>query len=102
MKHYKELLLRTLVDCGWELLGRDDGSEWRLEESWKIRSVRQHWGQEIFVVFLVDPMYDRLEKHRAIWAIAAFTELPAQRPLHPGIATIDLQKGRFDDKLRTF
>jgi hypothetical protein len=99
MKHYKELLLRALMDSGWELVERVEGEEWWLEEWWKIRSVKQHWGYELFIVFLTDPMYAGVEKHRNVWAIAAFTELPGRRPLDEGIATIALQKGKFDTNL---
>ncbi|HKD26365.1 MAG TPA: hypothetical protein VKC66_10740 [Xanthobacteraceae bacterium] len=57
MKHYKKLLLAKLTDSGWELLERCDGMEWWLDESWRIRSVKQHWGFELLVLFLVDPAY---------------------------------------------
>jgi hypothetical protein len=99
MKLYKELLLRALIGSGWELVERGEGDEWWLEEWWKIRSVKQHWGYELFIVFLTDPLYTGVEKHRNVWAIAAFTGLPSLRPLEEGIATINLQKGRFDANL---
>jgi hypothetical protein len=49
MKYYKQLLLQELRDDGWELLERNDDGEWWLEEAWKIRSVKQHWGYEVFI-----------------------------------------------------
>jgi hypothetical protein len=64
------------------------------------RSVKQHWGHEVFILFLVDPQYDGSDKHRAVWAVAARTELPIKRPLDDGIATLDLQRGQFNEKLR--
>jgi hypothetical protein len=100
MKHYKQLLLQELRDDGWELLERNDDGEWWLEEAWKIRSIKQHWGYEVLILFLVDPQYDGSEKHRAVWAIEVRTELPTTRPLDKGIAAMDLQRGRFNEKLR--
>jgi hypothetical protein len=99
MGEYKQQLLRLLIEHGWELEERVDGEEWWLEEAWKIRSTRQRWGYEIYLVFLVDPM-DAGDKKRRVWAIAAFESLPVQRPLGGGIATMDMQKGRFDEKVR--
>lgn len=100
MKHYKQVLLQELQNDGWELLERNDDCEGWLEEAWKIRSIKQHWGYEVFILFLVDPQYDGPDKHRAVWSVAARTELPTQRPLDKGIATMDLQRGKFNERLR--
>jgi hypothetical protein len=102
MKHYKELLLAELINSGWDLLERDDGTQWWLEESWRIRSIKQRWGFELLVLFLVDPMYEGSEKNPPVWAVSAFEQMPEQRPLDKGIAELPLQKGRFDAKLTTF
>lgn len=100
MKYYKQLLLQKLRDDGWELLERNDDCEWWLEEAWKIRSIKEHWGYEVFILFLVDPQYDGPSKHRAVWAVAARTEQPTERPLDDGVAAMDLQRGKFDEKLQ--
>jgi hypothetical protein len=102
MKHYKELLLANLINAGWELLERDDGTEWWLEESWRIRSIKQHWGFELLVLFLVDPTYEGGEKSSPVWAVSAFEKMPEQRPVDKGIATLPLRNGRFDANLTTF
>ena len=54
MKLYKKLLLGKLADSGWELLEQCDGMQWWLDESWRIRSVKRHWGFELLILFLVD------------------------------------------------
>lgn len=100
MKYYKQLFLQELRDDGWELRERNDDCEWWLEEVWKIRSIKQHWGYEVFILFLVDPQYDGADKQRAVWAVAARTELPTQRPSEGNIATADLQRGKFREQLR--
>ena len=100
MKYYKQLLLQKLRDDGWELLERNDDCESWLEDAWKIRSIKQPWGYEVFILFLVDPQYDGADKHRAVWAVTARAELPTARPLDEGIATMDLQRGQFNEKLR--
>ncbi len=103
MKHYKELLLKKLSDSGWELNEQDDDTDWWLEESWKIKSIQQNWGEEIYILFLVDPQYEGVKKSQAVWAVMAVKELPVNRPLSDvGIIEMDLQKGKFDKKLDEF
>jgi hypothetical protein len=103
MKHYKELLLKKLIDSGWELIEQDDDTDWWLEESWKIRSVQQNWGEKIYILFLVDPQFEGTKKSQAIWAVMAVKEIPDDRPIgDKGIIEMDLQKGKFDQKLEEF
>jgi hypothetical protein len=102
MKHYKELLLAKLINSDWKLLERDEDTQWWLEETWRIRSIKQRWGFELLVLFLVDPMHEGRGKSRPVWAVSAFEKMPEQRPVGEGIATLQLQKGRFDAKIATF
>lgn len=103
MKHYKELLLKKLADSGWELVAQDDDTDWWLEQSWKIKSIQQNWGEEIYILFLVDPQYEGTKKSQAVWAVMAVNEVPTERPLgDEGVIQMDLVKGKFDQKLQDF
>ena len=75
----KRLLLKLLTDRGWELVSRDANTGWWVEEHWLIRSVRENWGQELVLTFMVDPQYEGHDKGRAIWAISANMEVPQDR-----------------------
>jgi hypothetical protein len=102
MKYYKELLLKELTNTGWELAEEDDNTDWWLESYWKIKSVKQNYGQEIFVIFLVDPQYDGHNKSSAVWAVGAFEKIPTERPMEDCISEMCMMKGKFDEKLTEF
>jgi hypothetical protein len=103
MKHYKELLLKKLSASGWELIEQDDNTDWWLDEAWRVKSTAQHWGEEIYILFLVDPQYDGTKKDTAVWAVMAVKKVPNQRPTgDQGIVEMDLQKGKLDQKLEAF
>ena len=103
MKYYKELLLKKLTDSGWELEEQNNDTDWWLEEYWKVKSIKDSWGKEIYIMFLVDPQYDGSNKSQAVWAVMAVIEIPEDRPLgNEGIILMDLQKGSFDQKLEDF
>ncbi len=103
MKYYKELLLEKLSLSGWELVEINDNTDWWLEEYWQVKSNQQNWGTQIFVLFLVDPMFEGTKKSQAIWAVMATENIPKQRPLGTeGIVLMDLVKGKFDSKLEEF
>jgi hypothetical protein len=97
MKPYKEILLKKLVNEGWELHRRDDHSDWWADEHWKIKSVVQNWGLKVFIHFLVDPQYEGTKKSSAVWAISATHSMPRDRiEAEQGIALMPLSKGKFD------
>ncbi|MCG7563099.1 hypothetical protein [Pseudoalteromonas sp. McH1-42] len=102
MKYYKEMLFSKLVQSGWEIIHESDNTEWWLESSWKIRSIKQNYGLECFILFLVDPQYEGNDKSSAVWAIEAFKNLPSARPLNTGVAAMNMIKGQFDVKLSVF
>lgn len=102
MKYYKELLLSKLSDTGWEFIEEDDDTDWWLESSWKIRSIRESYGLEIYILFLVDPQYDGINKSSAVWAVGAYQEIPTERPLENGIAIMYMVKGQLSQKLIEF
>lgn len=50
----QKLKLRAvLVERGWEILDAVEGDSWRVEELWHIRSLREAWGFELGLVFVV-------------------------------------------------
>jgi len=102
MKYYKELLLKKLTYSGWQLVEEDDNTDWWLESYWKLQSIKQNYGQEIFVLFLVDPQYDGHNKSSAVWAVGAYQQIPQERPLEDGISFMPMMKGKFDEKLTQF
>ncbi|MCO7223283.1 hypothetical protein [Pleionea sp. CnH1-48] len=100
MKAYKEQLLTRLHQSGWKLVGQEEGADWSVDEYWKIRSIKQNWGLEAFVYFLVDPMDERENK---IWDIrATYQEIDGWLDRDSTFATLDMVKGRFDEKSRQF
>lgn len=102
MKYYKELLRDKLFDSGWELMRKDDDTDWWLESYWEVKSVKQNYGKLIYVLFLVDPQYDGENKEGAIWAISAFEKVPLERPSQDGIASTYLVKGKLNECLSIF
>jgi len=103
MKHYQEQLLSLLHESGWELAVRDDDTEWWSAEQWTIKSLRESWGEELLINFLVDPQYEGLVKHSAVWAVSASIRQPQDRiEAQEGIATMDLVKGKYESKLKSF
>lgn len=103
MRPFKQMLLKLLSERGWELISRDSDTDWWVEEHWLIRSVRENWGQELILSFLVDPQYDGHIKRQAIWAIGATEEVPQNRlSAERGIARMRLVKGQFRENLAAF
>jgi hypothetical protein len=105
MTAYKKILLDALTGEDWELIEVDDYShDWWCDEHWLIRSVRESWGIEVMIFFLVDPQTDfPRKKGEGIWAITATDKFPetwggASR----GIAILPLSKRKFDQKLERF
>ncbi len=102
MRPFKQMLLDLLSDRGWELASQDGDTDWWVEEHWRIRSVRENWGQELILSFLVDPQYEGRIKSRAIWAIGATAQVPEDRlAVQRGIAFTRLVKGQLKECLRS-
>jgi hypothetical protein len=103
MRPLQQMLLDLLSERGWQLLAQDADTDWWVEEHWRIRSVRENWGQELTVSFLVDPQYEGLARSEAIWAIGATAGVPAdRRTSEKGVAFVRLAKGKLDESLRAF
>ena len=85
------------------MIEKNDDTDWWLEETWKIKSINQAYGLELYILFLVDPQYDGSNKSQAVWAVSAVEEMPNHRPIdNEEIVQMDMQKGKFDQKLETF
>jgi hypothetical protein len=103
MKTYQKDLLAKLTEDGWELILQEDYTDWWSNGYWKIKSVKNNWGLEIYIHFLVDPHYDGPKKETAVWAVAASSVLPADRlEAENGISLMALSKGKFNENLSEF
>ena len=104
MKLYKEQLLTSLSNSGWELVEIDDFTDWWAEEHWRIASRKHQWGLELWLSYLVDPSYDGSDKSSAVWAVHAATSKPDSRPVSSGneIATMYLSKGHYREEMHRF
>lgn len=103
MKTYKERIWQSLVDHGWEVDSCHEADEWWAEEHWLIRSVREYWGRELVLTFLVDPLYDGQDKGVGVWAVAANQSQPSDRlSAEDGIALIRVRDMNFPETLEHF
>lgn len=103
MTRYKELLFESLFHHGWEVVSRLKEDDWWAEEHWQVRSVRDHWGYELFLSFLVDPMYEGQKKSSAVWAVAANQLQPSDRPLaEDSVSLLRVHDVRFPESLQIF
>jgi hypothetical protein len=105
MSVYNPQLLKALIDEGWELIERNEENMfWWCDEYWTIRSIRENWGLELFILFLVDPQWDApRKKGQGIWAITATEKFPENRSeASQGIALLCMSKRKFDTKLKEF
>lgn len=103
MKTYRKILLGKLINHGWVLILEDDDTDWWADGYWKIKSIKQNWGLEVYIHFLVDPQYDGPKKESAVWAIAASRGKPSDRlEAETGISLMALSKGKFDKNISDF
>lgn len=102
MKRYKQLIKSDLYKNGWEIQKIEDNTDWWLEEYWKIISVKQNWGQILYILFLVDPQYEGNKKSEAIRGISAMEEIPVSRPNDDGVAFLSMSSGNYNENLENF
>ena len=104
MHAYKNQLWHGLVDQGWEIVEVVASDEWWADEFWKVQSLRNRWGLEIILAFLVNPLWDApRKKGQGVWSISASEGFPGDRlGAEKGIADLCMAKGRFDEKLAAF
>lgn len=103
MRRYKEILLEHLSQSGWELVRQEDFTDWWAEEHWYIKSIKQKWGYQLIITFLVDPQYEGNKKSQAVWAVSATASMPGDRvEAEKGVALMGLTKGKYNEKLKEF
>lgn len=103
MKIYKEQILNTLHDSGWELIDIIEGCDWWAEEHWKIQSIKQCWGLIIFIHFKYDPLGSGLARNNSVLTIEATSDF--NHVLYDDkdvIAEMYLQKGKFNENVAAF
>jgi len=104
MVNYKQRLLEELLKDDWKRLDvlRTDVSWWA-DEHWKMQSVREQWATELFISFVIDPVWDAPRRDgQGLKQIVAFASLPGQdRSAATEIASIELDKD-FEEKLLPF
>lgn len=104
MARYKKQLLEALASHGWEQLGvRADELEWWCDERWTLRSIRESYGFEIALSFVVDPHWEgpRL-KAQGVHMIGATPQPPTSRLEAQRGLRLWMNGGRFDEKLTKF
>jgi hypothetical protein len=105
MSIYKQHLLKALVDEDWEVVKiNDESAFWWCDEYWTIRSMRENWGLELLILFLVDPQWDLpRKKGQGIWAITAIGKFPEDWiQASKGVALLNMSKRKFDTKFKEF
>ena len=88
---------------GWELSARVEEVKWWAEEHWYIQSIRDNWGFELVLSFMVDPEYEGDAKSQIIYEVVASAQ-QIEDGLTPkdAVAVMDLRKGVFSIKLSEF
>ncbi len=104
MTDYKKRLLDALCRDDWkrlEVLRKE--ACWWADEHWKMQSVREQWATELYISFVIEPVWDApRQADQGLKRIVAFASLPGQDPAAaPEIASIDLA-GDFDAHLLPF
>jgi hypothetical protein len=80
-----------------------EGISWWAAEIWHVRSIRQAWGLQLVVLFLVDPMEESGRSKPLVWAVSATPEVPTDRlAASRGVALLPMSKGHFETKLEEF
>jgi hypothetical protein len=92
-----------LNEQNWEIVQISTSEEWWDDEHWKICS-KHNPSDCFYLCFIVDPLYENDGKQKPIISeIKALTVFPENRNdnLH-SIASIQLKKGNFNQKLTVF
>ncbi|MEM8535317.1 MAG: hypothetical protein AAGF95_31065 [Chloroflexota bacterium] len=101
MKTYQKQLMTLLQQEGWSLETVEPVEDWWVSEHWRITSSTSPWANELWLSFLVDPMYEGAKKESAIHIIAANIDKPTSRPLTNQVE-LRLNKGKYQENLAVF
>ena len=105
MSNYKDQLLEGLYKTGWEqLIVTTEIDEWFIDEQWKIRSIHENWGMEVYITFMVDPQWEGLRKKgQGVDNIIASLDSPHYfSKANNKICELWMSKRKFQDKLDEF
>ena len=59
MEQLKQALLDQLISDDWQQIGVIEcRNAWWAQEHWKIQSTREQWATEVYVNFIVEPVWD--------------------------------------------
>ena len=81
MKTLNAKLADYLEVDGWDLVhDHTQDLEWWADEIWQLKSLWSPVGTEVFVTFLVDPMWEgNREKGQGVWAVGCSASFPLNR-----------------------
>jgi hypothetical protein len=75
----------ALLENGWTVAEVVKAHEWWCAEYWRIQSTWSPQQAQAYLLFLADPQDTHPWKHhldhREVWAVAASTDVPADRPV---------------------
>ena len=93
--------MTLLQQEGWSLETVESVEDWWVSEHWRITSSTAPWGSELWLSFLVDPMYEGAKKESALHIIAANIDKPTSRPLTNQVE-LRINKGKYQENLAVF
>ncbi len=70
----------ALPETGWRLAERRIPDQWWIDELWRLESVWSPQGWRAYIIFLVDPQWDKPRRFgEAVWAVAVSKTQPEDR-----------------------
>lgn len=95
--------LEDALTCdGWRIVSRENELDWWADEMWLIESQWSPRGFQLFLTFLVDPMWEGpRRKAEGVWAIGAATQRPSERREAEGGPLISIGRG-WEGRLSDF
>lgn len=97
---YGQQIHARLNNAGWDLEQVEPETDWYATEHWRFGSVKQAYGSDIYISFMVDPMCD---DQNSIWCVRAGINIPTYFHQSEGeIAELHMSRGMFREKLDAF
>lgn len=100
---FKYQIEQELKKQDWEIIQINSTENWWDDEHWKIQQ-KHNPDKYFYLCFIVDPMFEgNRKKGQAIYEIKATTKFPENWNIDTyTIASIQMSKGKFDQKLNEF